>query len=71
MIITKKRIRNLDNYLGFLEEGSTIVVGMNSPDNYPELLNEIGFTEIEAGISVLPSPSFGSARARTSSVSFG
>lgn len=59
MIINKRRIRRLDNYLGFIEEGSTIVVGINNPENYPEILSQIGFTEIEAGYSVLPSSSLG------------
>lgn len=59
MIITGRRIRKVDKYLGFLEEGSTIVIGINNPGNYPEILGRIGFTTIEAGYSVLPSASLG------------
>ena len=59
MIIKKKRIRNIEKYLGFVEEGTTIIIGLNNPENYPEILRQIGFTEIEAGLSVLPSSSFG------------
>jgi len=60
MIIKRRRINKIENYIGFIEEGTKIVVGIHNPINYPEILNNIGFTEIEAGNSVLPSPSLGS-----------
>ena len=60
MIISKRRINKIDNYLGFVEEGSEIIIGLNNPANYPEILGNVGFTEIVAGTSVLPSASLGS-----------
>lgn len=61
MIIKKKRIRNLDSNIGFIEKGTTVAVGIKGLERYKELLEKIGFRKkVNAGDSVLPSISFGS-----------
>jgi hypothetical protein len=60
MIIKQRRIRNLNNHLGFLEPGAQIVIGIRDPDQYMVLLRRMGFVDgPEVGASILPAPEFG------------
>jgi len=60
MIIKKKRIRNLESNLGFVEKGTTVAVGIRNPGRYQDILRKIGFTEpLNVGDSLLPSASLG------------
>jgi len=59
-MIRGRRIRNLDRYLGFLENNSNIVIGTRIDPNNTEKLVEIGFPkDANIGDSVLPSASLG------------
>jgi len=59
MRVARKRIRSIERYLSFVEEGTPIIVGLNNPEEYPDTLRKIGFDEFEAGNTVLPSAVFG------------
>lgn len=60
MVITKKRIRNLDRYFGFIRPGSQIVLGVRLGTTDPIRLQQIGFgASIEVGDTVLPSAEIG------------
>jgi hypothetical protein len=55
MIITKKRIRSLDLYLGSIKVGQKFYVGISDTEANKELLKKIGFTKgLQPNTSVLP-----------------
>lgn len=58
MIVKKKRIRNLTPYIGHLNDGSNIVIGLLNPAEFSSILKRIGFSEpFKRGQTILPSPS--------------
>lgn len=60
MIIQKKSIRNPDKYLGFLRQGSSIVIGVRNIGRFHELLRTIGFSDgMRSGETILPPAAFG------------
>ncbi|MFH2068270.1 MAG: hypothetical protein ABII89_02245 [Candidatus Omnitrophota bacterium] len=60
MIITKKRIRNIDPYIQHIPEGSRIVIGIVDLQRFFETLKKIGFVEpYSKGQSLLPAGVFG------------
>ncbi|MGM3305370.1 hypothetical protein ACSQ6I_05165 [Anabaena sp. WFMT] len=60
MLITGRRIRNLESRLRFVTPGETIVLGIANIDRFPVLLQKVGFTPaLEVGESVLPSLGLG------------
>jgi hypothetical protein len=60
MIITKRRVRNLDRHLAHVDKGTNIVVGLERIERFVDTLVEAGFSSgFQAGASVLPTPMFG------------
>ena len=60
MLITKRRIRKLDNYLGFLKAGQQVAVGVAMSGISGVALDQIGFSAARGvGETVLPAPVFG------------
>lgn len=60
MIIKRKRIRNIKNYIGFIKPSTKIVIGVIDIVRYRDILTKIGFTDnLEIGESMLPSTSPG------------
>ncbi len=43
MRISQKRIRNVENHLSGIDEGSNFYIGLTDLDNYIDTLNKIGF----------------------------
>lgn len=61
MIITKKRIRNINPYLIHFKKGEKVIVGVKDIERYNEELHNIGFPdETEAGLTILPASISGS-----------
>lgn len=59
-MIQKKRIRNLESNIGFIEDGATVAIGIKNPRRYQDIFEEIGFNQtLDVGDSVLPSVSLG------------
>lgn len=56
MIITKKRIREIENNFPTLKIGDKFQIGVKNLDRFKEKLNKIGFQNIEIGLTILPSP---------------
>lgn len=60
MIIKKKRIRRVESYLSFLQEGSNFFVGVRNIQQLKTVMDKIGFSEsLKIGEAVLPSGLFG------------
>jgi len=60
LIIRKKRINNLKSNIGFVEEGTTIVVGITIREDHEQVLTRIGFSfPPNVGDTLLPPTSFG------------
>jgi hypothetical protein len=56
MIITKKRIRSIDNNFPTLKSGDRFLVGIKNTERFKEKLTKIGFEQISSGSTMLPSP---------------
>lgn len=55
MIISQRRIRNVENHLSGIDEGSNFYIGLTNLDNYIDRLNQIGFgQEVGLGQQILP-----------------
>jgi hypothetical protein len=60
MIIHQRRVRNVSKYLGFLTEGTRLVIGLSSIGQYADKLVRVGFCNgIQIGEAVLPASTFG------------
>lgn len=60
MLIKKSSIRNPERYLGFIEKGNNIVVGIAGLDQLKGKLRDIGFTKrLQPGETILPPPELG------------
>ena len=60
MLITKKRIRNLEPYTKGLKDGCSIIIGVSDLQRYDAILARLGFSKPpQNGESLLPSPHFG------------
>jgi len=60
MILTKKRIRNINALRGVIKEGDKFTCGVKISNKFNEVLTKIGFSErLGAGESILPPSIFG------------
>ena len=60
MIITKKRIRNINPYIRHISDGTKIIVGVSDLQRFSPILARIGFSEpYQNGQSILPPSTFG------------
>lgn len=60
MEIKAKRIRSLDQYIGFVKRRTKLVIGLNRIERFRSILRDAGFTKnLEIGDSILPDASFG------------
>lgn len=59
MIIKKRRIRTLGNNLPTVKAGQRVIVGVRDLAGKETLLKKVGFSNLDAGATVLPSPTFG------------
>jgi hypothetical protein len=60
MIIKKKRIRKISNSFPLIKNGQEVCFGVSDIGRFTDKLKEIGFTDLDAGCSVLPKGIFGS-----------
>lgn len=60
MIITKKRIRNIDHYIRHVSDDAKVIVGISNLQRFSSTLTRIGFAEpYQNGQSILPPGVFG------------
>lgn len=58
-ITEKKRIRKTQNYLSHVPEGAKFYIGLTVTNEIAEHLNQIGFENLNPGVSLVPSPRLG------------
>ncbi|TJY65457.1 hypothetical protein FAZ19_09950 [Sphingobacterium alkalisoli] len=54
MKIQGKRIRNIEKYLGDIEEGATFRIALLQPNDFENRVIRAGFNDLESGIQILP-----------------
>lgn len=60
MIVTGRRIRNLNRHLGALADGENIIIGLSDLDRFEDQLNQFGFSDDPTdGDTLLPPATFG------------
>ena len=60
MIVTGRRIINLNRHLGALADGEDIIIGLSDLDRFEDQLNQFGFSDDPTdGDTLLPPATFG------------
>lgn len=60
LLITKRRVRSVERYLGELPVGTQVVIGLTNVDRFLDKMQEIGFSpELQDGETILPNAETG------------
>ena len=59
MLIQQRRIRNVASRLGFIKQGTELVICLPGLDQYQDVLTRMGLTDRTIGQAVLPAAVFG------------